>query len=48
MNLAWNGEGCCTLDKLRPRGRLTWNARFEPIFVALPLPAGRVVAREGV
>ena len=37
----------CALDELRPSRSLTRNARFEPIFVALPLPVGRVVAREG-
>jgi hypothetical protein len=37
-----------TLDKARPFPSLTWNVRFEPIGVAPPVPAGRVVARDGV
>ncbi len=37
-----------TLDKVRPFPSLIWNARFEPICVAPPIPAGRVVARDGV
>jgi hypothetical protein len=35
------------LEKSRPLLSLTRNARFEPIFVAPPLPVGRVVARDG-
>ena len=37
-----------TLDEVRPFPSLIWNARFEPICVAPPVPAGRVVARDGV
>jgi hypothetical protein len=32
----------------RRRTSLIWNVRFEPIYVAPPLLAGRVVARDGV
>jgi hypothetical protein len=37
-----------TLDEVRPCPSLIWNVRFEPICVAPPVPAGRVVARDGV
>jgi hypothetical protein len=37
-----------TLDTLRPSGSLIWKARSEPIFVAPPILAGRVAARDGV
>jgi hypothetical protein len=38
----------CTLDEVRRFLSLVWNVRFEPICVAPPILAGRVVAREGV
>jgi len=37
-----------TLDQVRPFLSLIGNARFEPIYVAPSLRAGRVVARDGV
>jgi hypothetical protein len=37
-----------TLDEARPWKSLVWDARFEPICVAPSVPAGRVVARDGV
>ena len=51
-DVGWAARGTVkvvwTLDMLRPCGSLIWNARSEPIFVAPPILAGRVVARDGV
>jgi hypothetical protein len=48
IDLAWTARVVCTLDEVRPSMSLIWNARCEPICVAPPILAGRVVAREGV
>jgi hypothetical protein len=47
INLAWTAKVVCTLVEVRPFLSLIWNVRFEPIYVAPPILAGRVVARDG-
>jgi len=45
---AWDGKGCMDSGYVEACGSLIWKARSEPIFLAPPILAGRVVARDGV
>ena len=40
-------KAVCARDELRPFLSVTWNTRFEPMSVTPPVPAGRVVVRDG-